>query len=331
MVSVDIYLNETTKHADVILPPPSVLTRSHYDIVLLQFAVRAIARYTRPVLSPPDGQPAEWQILAMLAAIIQGDDYPSLEEVDDEQLASLIARETRNPGSPISGRDPAEIMDALSTSGRIGPDRVLEFMLRSGRYGDGFGADPGGLTLDRLAENPNGLDLGALEPALPGYLRTPSGKIELAHPILMADIDRLRADITTADDRLVLIGRRGLRSNNSWMHNIPSLTRGRSACTMLINPVDADRLGIESETPVACSRGEQSIVVAAKVTDDIVPGVVSIPHGWGHGQPGTRLTSASQRPGVNVNRLTDSASMDPLASTSVLNGVPVTVAPVRQD
>jgi anaerobic selenocysteine-containing dehydrogenase len=198
-------------------------------------------------------------------------------------------------------------------------------MLRTGPYGDGFGARPDGLTLATLEANPHGIDLGALTARIPEVLRTPSGKIELAPPAIVADVARLRAAGARSAPDMVLIGRRDLRSNNSWMHNVENLVRGKARCTLLMHPNDATRLALD-DGDTACVRSRVGIVlVPVEVTDAIMPGVVSIPHGWGHDAEGTRMRVAREHAGVNTNLLADEAAMDPLSGNAVLNGIPVTV------
>jgi anaerobic selenocysteine-containing dehydrogenase len=328
MVSVDIYLNETTRHADVILPPPSQLQRSHYDIALLQFAVRNVANYSGPVLPLEADQPDEWEVLATLAALFQGMDAEP-GKAADVTVAGLVHHAVADSTSPIHGRDPEEIIAALDVAGRPGPERVLDFMLRTGPFGDAFGSVPGGASLQHLIDNPHGVDYGALEPRLPDVLRTPSGRIELAHPTLMADVPRLaEAMVRLAAQSMVLVGRRDLRSNNSWMHNIEVLVKGKPRCTVHIHPDDAADLGVSDGGTVRITSRVGSVEAPVEVTDAIRPGVVSLPHGWGHGLPGTRLRVASERAGVNSNVLTDHEAMDPLSGTSVLNAIPVTLVAV---
>jgi anaerobic selenocysteine-containing dehydrogenase len=333
MVSVDIYLNETTRHAHVILPPPSTLQRSHYDVALLQFAVRNVANYSPPVLPADPGQPDEWEILARLAAIAQGAGAgadPAL--VDDLAIAGAVRSTVGDPSSRLHGRREDEILEALAASGRKGPDRMLDLMLRSGPYGDGFGAYPGGLTLDVLEANPHGVDLGPLEPRLPGVLRTPSGRIELAPEPILADSARLAGarDRLVDADSFMLVGRRHLRSNNSWMHNIEVLTKGRPQCTLQVHPADAERLGLVSGGLARVSTRVGAVEAPVEITDGIRPGVVSLPHGWGHDVEGVSMSVARQRPGVNSNVLADEAMIDPLSGNSVLNGFAVSVEVVRE-
>ncbi|WP_431234612.1 molybdopterin oxidoreductase family protein [Mycolicibacterium psychrotolerans] len=323
MVSVDPYLNETTRHADVILPPPPPSRAAHYDLALSGAAVRNNARYSPPVLPLPEGRPDECEILARLALIVLGmgpDADPSL--VDEQVIATTLGKEVADQHSPVAGRSVEELA-AMLPEGR-GYERRLDMMLRLGPFGDGFGATPDGLTLQRLKDTPHGVDLGALTPRIPEILRTPSGTIELDPEPILADVPRLHAALTS-EPGFLLIGRRHLRSNNSWMHNLPALSGGTNRCTLQIHPDDAARLGLEEMAVVTGPGGKLEVPV--EITDAIRPGVVSLPHGWGHTEPGTRMRVAAQHPGVNVNNLNDGTLLDPLSGTAVLNALPVEVAP----
>lgn len=323
MVSVDPYLNETTRHADVILPPPPPSRSPHFDFALNAVAVRNNARYSPPVL-PLQGRPDEAEILSRIALVLYGigvDADPAL--VDEQVIATTLAKETADAGSPVSGRAVDELTAMLDDG--PGYERRLDMMLRLGAYGDAFGARPDGLTLKLLKAAPHGIDLGPLKPRLPELLRTPSGRIELAPPQLIADTARLRASVGHRGDGFVLIGRRHLRSNNSWMHNLPALTGGSNRCTLQIHPDDAADLGLSDTAVVKGPGGE--LVVPIEITDDIRRGVLSLPHGWGHDRAGTGQSLAAASPGVNVNQLNDGSLLDPLSGTAVLNGIPVTVGP----
>ena len=331
MVSVDIYLNETTRHADVILPSPSALQKSHYDLLLLQFAVRNVANYSAPVLPLDDGQPDEWEILATLAAIAQGQGAEAgAGAVDDLVIAGLVAGAVRDEHSSVYGREAGELIAELSKDGRRGPERMLDLMLQTGPYGAAFGAGPDdGASLDLLVASPHGVDFGALEPRIPEVVQTPSGMIELDHPVLMGDLDRLRSAVADLTQRgLVLVGRRDLRSNNSWMHNIEVLVKGAVRCTLHVHPDDAGRLGLVDGGVARVTSRVGTIDAPVQVTDAIRPGVVSLPHGWGHGHPDVRLRVARERAGVNSNVLADHEAIDPLSGTSVLNGIAVEVVAV---
>ncbi len=328
MVSVDMYLNETTRSANVILPPPSALARSHYDLAFYQLSVHNVAHYSAPVFEREAGTVDEWEILLRLAAILGGQGAQAdIQLIDDMTMSTLIQREVATPRSNIEGRDPGELLAALKP--RRGPERMLDFMLRSGPYGDGFGEKEEGLSLALLEAHPHGVDLGPLQPRIPEALRTPSGKIELAPPAMVADVDRLRASLVRTkkgmNGQMLLIGRRDLRSNNSWMHNLHVLTRGKERCTLLMHPTDATRLELaDGEMAYVTSRAG-AVEILVEVTDAIMPGVISIPHGWGHNLPGTRMRVAREHAGVNTNILTVAEDVDPLSGNAILNGVAVTV------
>ena len=326
MVSFDIYINETTRHADVILPPPGSLEKSHYDISFYGFGVRNISNYS-PAVFDTDG-PSEDDILAKFTLIAMGmgvDADPSV--VHDQMLRGLLEGEVRNEASPVSGRDVDELIGMVD--GPTGSDRVLDAMLRTGPYGDGFGSNPDGLSISKLIENPHGIDLGPLVPRLPGNLRSPSGRINLWAGPFAADLDRLAARVEemAADDRMHLVGRRHVRSNNSWMHNLEVLVKGKERCTLQVHPADADRLGLSDGGDAEIRSRVGKVVAPVEVTDLVMAGVVSLPHGWGHSLPGAQLEVAGRYAGVNSNLLTDPEAIDPLSGNAVLNAIPVEVSP----
>ncbi len=323
MLSVDPYLNETTRHADVILPPPPPSHSAHFDVALNNLAVRNNVRYSSPAL-PLDGRPDEPEILSRLALILYGigaDGDPAL--VDAQVIATTLAKEVANPDSPVAGRDVDELTAMLYDG--PGYERRLDTMLRIGPYGDAFGADPDGLTMERLKANPHGIDLGPLQPRIPEILRTPSGRIELAPEPIVTDVARLRDALGRSAGGFLLIGRRHLRSNNSWMHNLPALSGGSNRCTLQIHPDDAADLGLTDIAVIKGPGGE--LLVPIEVDDGMRRGVVSLPHGWGHDRSGTGQRLAAGHPGVNVNQLNDGTHLDPLSGTAVLNGIPVDIAP----
>ncbi|MGA5541770.1 molybdopterin-dependent oxidoreductase [Mycobacterium sp. NPDC051198] len=323
MLSVDPYLNETTRHADVILPPPPPSQSAHFDVALNNLAVRNNVRYSSPAL-PLDGRPDEPEILSRLALILYGigaDGDPAL--VDAQVITTTLAKEVANPDSPVAGRDVAELTAMLYDG--PGYERRLDMMLRVGPYGDAFGAKPDGLTMERLKANPHGIDLGPLQPRIPEILRTPSGRIELAPEPIVTDVARLRDALGRSAGGFLLIGRRHLRSNNSWMHNLPALSGGSNRCTLQIHPDDAADLGL---TDIAVIKGPGGELLAPIEADDgMRRGVVSLPHGWGHDRSGTGQRLAASHPGANVNQLNDGTHLDPLSGTAVLNGIPVDIAP----
>jgi anaerobic selenocysteine-containing dehydrogenase len=324
-VAVDIYVNETTRHADVILPAPSPLQRSHYDLALYQLAIRNVANYSPPVLPPDPDLPDEWVTLLRLAAVAAGQPAPDdVEPLDRLVAAELIRREAGN----VAEGEREERADRLAgetdllaeVTPRRGPERLLDLLLRFGPYD---------LTLADLEAAPHGIDLGPLEPRLPDALRTPSGRIELAPGPLVADVERLRAALARPrNGGMVLVGRRQLRSNNSWMHNLELLVSGPPRCTLHVHPDDAARLGLRDGEAARVENRAGALEAPVEVTDAIMPGVVSLPHGWGHDAPGARLGVAEAHAGVNANLLADEALVDALSGNAVLNGIPVAVTPV---
>jgi anaerobic selenocysteine-containing dehydrogenase len=327
MVSVDIYLNETSRHADVILPAPTALQKEHYDVGLYAYAVRNVANFSERVFPLEDGQPDEWEILVKLGAILQGLDATTEPQViDDAMLRQSIGAAVATAGSPVHGRDAEEIFDLLSADGRSGPARQIDLMLQTGPYGAGFGANPGGLSLQVLLDNPHGVDLGALEPRLPEAMRTTDGRINLAPPLFLAEMERLAGKKHEMENAgILLVGRRDLKSNNSWMHNLRILTKGSLSCTLHVHPDDAAGLGVATGSVVRVTSRVGSVDVTAEVTDSVRPGVVSLPHGWGHNVPGTRMAVAAEKAGVNSNILTDDRTLDPLSGNAALNAIPVTL------
>jgi anaerobic selenocysteine-containing dehydrogenase len=327
MVSVDIYLNETTRYANVILPPPPVLARSHYDLALYQLAVHNVAHYSAPVIDREAGTLDEWEIFLRLAGLLagQGPDA-NVGLLDDLAVTTLIQREVAMAGSRVEGRNPSELLEALKP--QRGPERMLDFLLRSGPYGDGFDGQDG-LNLETLEAHPHGFDLGPLQPRVPELLRTPSGKIELAPQPIVEDVERLRLSLEKSmardDEQMLLIGRRDLRSNNSWMHNLHVLTKGKERCTLHMHPEDAARLEMVDGEMASVTSRAGSVEIPIEINDAIMPGVVSFPHGWGHSLPGIRMYIATEHAGVNANMLTDEEEVDRLSGNAVLNGIPVTV------
>jgi anaerobic selenocysteine-containing dehydrogenase len=330
MVSIDVYLNETTRHADVILPAPSPLRRPHYDLALYLFAVRNVAHYSAPVLDPDPTLPDEWITFLRLTGIAAGIGPAADVAAIDEQVArALIKREVETAESPLYGREVEEVLEQLAP--QTGPERLLDLMLRSGPYGDGFGARPGGISLAELQKAPHGIDLGPLKPRLPDALRTRSGKIELAPEEIVADVPRLERSLgTPRNGGIVLIGRRQLRSNNSWMHNLPVLVKGKPRCTLHVHPLDAERYELSDGEPAEIRSRTGTLTAPVEITDAIMPGVVSLPHGWGHDVPGTRQRVASENAGANSNVLADDQVVDALSGNAVFNGIPVELAPVRE-
>ncbi|MFC9946828.1 molybdopterin oxidoreductase family protein [Streptomyces pratensis] len=308
MISVDPYLNETARHADVVLPPPPPSQSAHFDFALNSLAVRNQVRYSRPAVPLEEGRMDESEILARLVLAVGGRHGAPHGTVDDLAISGALAK----------AGVPEELAGDLA--GRTGAERRLDLMLRLGPYE---------LTLEQLLAQPHGIDLGPLKPRLPQVLRTRSGRIELFPAPIAADLPRLRASLGARPAGLVLVGRRHLRSNNSWMHNVASLRGGSNVCTLQIHPDDAARIGLTEGDSVRITAAGGEVEAPAEITDSVRPGVVSLPHGWGHSRPGTRMSVAGAEPGVNVNQLLDGTLLDPLSGTAVLNAVPVSVAPTR--
>ena len=318
MVSLDIYLNETTRHADVILPGVSPLQDWHYDVAFPQLSWRNHARYSPPVLERTAGQPEEWQTLLTLTAIVQGHGVQTdANALDDAQFEADAQR--------LFGAHASAV--AQATQGLRGPQRNLDVALRTGPYGDQFGQKPEGLTLQKVmdANAAGGIDLGELQPRIPEMLRTPSGKVELAPPMLLQDLERAAQDVRRLAPDLVIIGRRDVRTNNSWMHNLPTLAKGPFRCTALVHPDDAARYGVADGAMATLRNGTRSVQAQVQVSDQMMRGVVSLPHGWGHDRPGAKLRVAAERPGANLNALLNDQLRDPLSGNAVLGGVAITL------
>ncbi len=282
MASLDFYVNETTRHADVLLAPSSPLARDHFDVGLNAFAVRNVAKYSEPVFERAPSERHDWEVCLGL-------------------LSRLEA-----PGRLL----PAAIRKLLS----FGPRGWIDLGMRVG---------PHKLTVRKLLKHAHGLDLGPLEQTLVGRLG--GRKVQLAPERFLADLPRLRATLEAAVPELVLIGRRTLRSNNSWMHNCEVLVKGPQRCSLLMHPTDADARGINGQAVLESEVGRVEVPVVR--TDEVMPGVVCLPHGWGHHRPGTRLSVAEAHAGVSINDVIDERRVDGLSGTSALNGQPVTVRP----
>lgn len=292
MVSVDIFLNETTRHADYILPPATGLETAHYDLTFHALAIRNTTRYSVPMIDKAPGAKYDWQIF--------------------EELRLRLETDTFNPATAPALQDPAVKLDKGLRHGPYGTANVTGFRL----------------SLAALLDEPHGIDLGPLRTQLPGRLMTPNGRINLTPAPFLHDLDRVREGFLAtrpADGTLSLISRRHLRDNNSWLHNAHRLVKGPNRCTLQINPDDARRLGIETGQPVRVRSRVGVVELPAEVTADLMPGVVCMPHGYGHNRIGTRLDVARQHAGVSVNDLTDETLMDELTGNAALSGVPVTV------
>ncbi|MFO0947771.1 MAG: molybdopterin-dependent oxidoreductase [Planctomycetota bacterium] len=301
MVAVDLYVNETTRHADIILPPAWGLCDDHVDIVMSNVAVRNIARWSPPALEKPAGSLADWEILLEIAY--------------------------RLGGGPTGIRP----IDAFYRWGRhFGvrwkPDSTIDLLVRMGPYGDRFLPWRKGLNLKKLKAAPHGIDLGPMQPGIAHRVWHADGRMQLDVPVLLAAIDDLADKLQSAsrkEGELLLIGRRDLRSNNSWMHNIPKLVSGKARCALLVHPMDAERLGIEDGGEAVLENQIHRATVPVQWSTDMRPGVVSLPHGWGHQAAAPWQQVAGAHPGISANNWTDDQWLETVVGQSILNGVPV--------
>lgn len=305
MASIDFYINETTRHANIILPPTSPLERGHYDLAFLILAVRNTTKYSPPLFPRQPDAKHDWEILLEL--------------------------QTRIEGGFVSGVKRKLIK-------QFGPEAILDLGLRFGPYGTGMNLFSRGLTLRKVKQAVHGIDLGPLMPCLPGRLRTSDKRIQLAPEVLVKDIERVKerflnvphsplpiSALFSSNGDLLLIGRRKLRSNNSWMHNSERLVKGKKQCTILMHPTDATHRGLSAGQEVVVQSRVGSVVLPLEVTEEMMPGVVSIPHGWGHDRAGNQLEVAQEHAGISINDLTDHQAIDALCGTAAFNGTPVTV------
>ena len=283
MISVDPALNETTRHADVILPPTSPLEHDHYDIAFHNLAIRNTARYSPAVFDKPEGAMHDWEIFSEL-------------------------------GARVAARLNLEPMPTYP------PDRIVDAALKSGPYGDHTDWQ---LSIDKLKAHPSGIDLGPLEPSCPERLQTPNQRIQLAIPEVLADMERFVKDTDVAGDHYRLIGRRHVRDNNSWMHNHHRLMKGKPRCQLLMHPDDVAKEGWQSGMVVTIESRVGAIDAELAASDEMMPGVVSLPHGYGHGLAGTRGEVASRHAGVSCNDITDEQFVDQLSGNAAVNGVSV--------
>jgi len=291
MVSIDFYVNETTRHANIILPPTAGLERDHYDFIFSHFAVRNVAKWSPQVMPIENEQRHDWQIWAALS----------------RQLA---------PGKSPKARVQKLLHRA---SGALGPKPILDLALRTSARG---------LSLRRLTQAPHGIDLGPLAPCLDQVLFHKDRRIPIAPALFIKDLARLRARLGRASETLLLIGRRHVRSNNSWMHNSRRLVKGPPRCTLLMHSEDAARLSLSDSDRAKLSSKAGSLEVTVEISDTMMQGVVSLPHGWGHQRDGVRLRVAKEHPGVSLNDVTDEGFVDVLSGNAALNGTPVMVTPL---
>lgn len=347
MVSIDFYINETSKHADIILPPTAPLEQSHYDIVFNLLGVRNVAKYSPALFEVDKSARHDWQIALELQhrlgkgsikqIIGEQFSYQSLKRLGPDGLLDIILRTgpygTQLPGTSQAGRF---LVDALQ--GFLPSKHPARKILDLSPYGSQNRSLSKGLCVSSLLNYPHGIDLGPLQSRLPERLYSVKKRIRLAPNTYLKDMTRLRKrgeqllDSHKAENgQLLLIGRRHVRSNNSWLHNSRRLVKGKNRCTLMIHPDDAKQVQLKNGELAHVSSRVGQLEIEVELTEDIMPGVVSIPHGWGHQREGSMLSVASKRPGVSVNDLTDDRYVDKLSGTSVLNGVPVQVLKVGQD
>ncbi|WNF45535.1 molybdopterin-dependent oxidoreductase [Pseudomonas sp. SG20056] len=285
MLSIDFYINETTRYADLILPPTGPLEHDHYDTTFNMFAVRNVTRFNEAVLAKPAGALHDWEIFV--------------------SLAKAFAAKTGVELKPT-----------------MAPEQMIDMGLRFGAYGD---KSEHKLSLAALREHPHGLDLGALKPNLANRLKTANKRIQAAPAVIMADLQRFAEQPTAKSDELLLIGRRHVRSNNSWMHNYHRLVKGKPRHQLLMHPADLSQRGLTDGQRVRVRSRVGVIEVEVVGSDEMMCGVVSLPHGWGHARPGVQMSIASEQPGASANDLTDERQLDTLSGNAALNGVPVQV------
>lgn len=315
MVSVDIYRNETTRHAHLILPPTWSLERDNYDMFFYVWSTRNVTKYSPAALPKPEGALHGWEIFLGLAGRLLGMREAGAHAVDDALLDGLLGQ---------LGLDAGMIRPLLGEG--YGPDRMIDLLLRVGPYGDAFGERPDGWNLERVRAHPHGVDLGPLRESLPGHLTTPSGRIDLAHEVIVADVPRLRERLRSERrDEMLLIGRRDLRSKNSWLHNVPAMVKGADRCTLLVHPDDAARIGLVDGGKASLRTETAELVAPVEVSDEMMRGVVCLPHGWGHALEGVELRVAAEKPGVPTNFLLSSGRVDVPSGNAVLTAVPVEV------
>jgi anaerobic selenocysteine-containing dehydrogenase len=286
MVSVDIYLNETSRHANIILPATHGLEVPHFDVFFNSFAVRNTVKYSPPLFEKTGDQKPDWEILKLLSSALTG--------------------------TPDDGAT---------------PELLLDWALKTGYY------KGQGMSLNLLMDNPHGIDLGPLKPCLDERIRTADSRVKLAPQIFLDDLPRLKNFACSDEGQrkeypFEMIGRRLARSHNTWTQNSRRLVKGRNPVTLQIHSQDAQQLGIATGQVVAVRSASGHIEIEVDVNDDILPGVVSIPQGWGHNREETRMSVARSQPGVSINSLTDARRVDPVSGTAAFNGTPVAIEAV---
>jgi anaerobic selenocysteine-containing dehydrogenase len=328
MVSLDIYINETTSQADIILPSTVAMEHNNYDLAYQGTTVRNFANYSPAILPREEGLKDLWEILLEISARLAGLDAQTMDGYIIHGLAEQLEAAAKAAGRTV---DAATIVSKVAHWGE-GPERMLDAMLRNGPYGDGFDDNTAGLSLQKMIDGNACVDLGPMQPQLPRALCTPDSRIDLMHEIFVGDLPRLRADFeNTAQpgpNDMLLIGRRHVRDMNTWLHNLQPYVKGKSRCTLKVNPADAARIGLQDggSARIASRVGEAQVPV--EITDEIMPGVVSLPHGFGHRYRESQQSIANSiQPGVSCNDLIDDNVLDVASGNSVVNGAAVQVFP----
>lgn len=294
MVSLDFYINETTRHANIILPPTAPLEHDHYDMIFHIFGVRNTAKYSPAVFDKPTGSYHDWEIFSELAT----------------RLAKRLGKTLKQQPQPSA---------------------IIDYGISHGPYGT-VNNHPEALNLEKLKSHPHGIDLGPLEQCLPDRLATENKRIRCSHPYLLYDLERCAENLEVRYPPLVLISKRHLRSNNSWMHNYPRLTKGKPRCRLYIHPHDLHRYGLQDGETVMIRSRVGKVTVMLQRDEDMMPGVVCMPHGWGHRKPGVQQRNAveTEMGGININELTDDRRLDNLSANAALNGTPIAIEKITE-
>jgi anaerobic selenocysteine-containing dehydrogenase len=321
VVALDFYINETTAAADIILPSTTQLEHSNYDFLFSAFCQRNFARYSPQVFAAPDDSREQYELLLELAARMNGMAAGDLNAMMLDGMLAQICAAAADPEAR------AEQIKAATEQYRDS-ERFLDILLRLGPYGDQFGDNPDGLTLAKVSAAEHGIDLGPLQSMLPHALRTENKRINLVPTLIVDDLPRAALALQRPLPDLVMVGRRHIRDMNSWLHNLLPYARGKNRCTLLVSPQDAARLDLQAGEQAQITTAVGSQVLEVAVSDEMMPGVVSFPHGFGHTYADSGQSTARERlPGVSANDLVDE-TLDVPSGTSVVNGVPVSVQPV---
>ncbi|ORI13410.1 molybdopterin-dependent oxidoreductase [Rhodococcus sp. 1168] len=303
LVSFDFYINETSRHANVILPPTMSLERDHYDLIFQSFAVRNTAKFMPTILTKKAGAKSDWEIFRDLGI----------------RYRARLAGPSRIDRLRTRMKPKSLVTEARL---RLSPRRTIDLLLRSHRAG---------LSVAKLKKSPHGADLGPLRPGFPGKLQTRNKRINPVQDIIVAELpalrDLMRSSAVPSGDQLLMIGRRHLRSNNSWMHNSARLTKGKPRHQLFAHPDDLLERNIEDGSVVSVTSAAGSVQIEVLATDRMMPGVVSMPHGFGHQRPGVELSVAKTVVGASANDVTDPHRVDAVSANAILNGVPVTISP----